>query len=77
MEYFQGKLYILSLFAIRFGKMLKSWSCNEADVDMNVGCDGSKFGRLAFMVPRSETEGRVMRQCGLSNEAENSFWLFL
>ena len=28
------------------------------------------------LVPKSETEGRIMCRCGLSNEAENSFWLF-
>ena len=60
----------------------------EADVDMNVDCDGFQIwnaGIFWFQIrkptpPPRETEHaewRIMCRCGLSNEAENSFWSFL
>ena len=48
-EYFQGKLEILSLFAICFGKILKSWSCMMLMLTQMWIVMGSQFGMLAFI----------------------------
>ena len=60
-----------------FGKIVKSWSCMRLiSTWMWVWwVPNSECWHL--LVPKSDTEGRIMRLCGLSNKAENSFWLFL